>query len=125
MEDEIRTLFHEAAPQPSAPTAFRLELNARLSAVEQIKTYRDREYRRSRRTMCYVFIAGILLGVALTALVLLHPVELPDISFVIPSDALTGRNATYVAMALGAITAACAIVLPLTLTRHRSRFLDS
>lgn len=125
MEDEIRTLFHEAAPQPSAPTAFRLELNARLSAVEQIKTYRDREYRRSRRTMCYVFIAGILLGVALTVLVLLHPVELPGRPFFILPDVLTGHLATYVATALGAITAACAIVLPLTLTRHRSRFLDS
>ncbi|MBP5336928.1 MAG: hypothetical protein J6Y63_05415 [Bacteroidales bacterium] len=125
MEDEIRTLLHETAPQPSDPAAFRLELNARLSAVEQIKTYRDREYRRSRRTMYFVFAAGILLGVVLTALALLHPVELPDISLPIPPEGLAGRYAGYVAMALGAITAACAIVLPLTLTRHRSRFLDS
>lgn len=122
MEDEIRTLLHEAAPQPSDPAAFRMELNARLSAVEQIKTYRDREYRRGRRTMRFVFTAGILLGVALTALALLHPVELPEISLVVPSEVLAGRGASYVAIVLGAITAACAIVLPLTLSHRHSHF---
>ncbi|MBR5723872.1 MAG: hypothetical protein IKX62_00680 [Bacteroidales bacterium] len=124
MEDEIRTLLHEAAPQPSDPAAFRLELNARLSAVEQIKTYRDREYRRSRRTMCIVFVAGILLGVALTVLFLFHPVNLTDISLIVPQDALAGNVVNYILLALGIVSAACAIVLPLSLARHHSRFLN-
>lgn len=43
MENEIKDFFRQTAPQSSDPTAFRLELNARLAAVEQIKAYRDRE----------------------------------------------------------------------------------
>ena len=82
MEDEIRKLLHETAPQPSDPATFRLELNSRLAAVEQIKTYRDREYRRTRRLLRIVFSAGILVGVVVALLVILHPFNLPDISLV-------------------------------------------
>lgn len=127
MEDEIRTLLHEAAPQPSDPAAFRLELNARLAAVEQIKAFRDREYRRSRRTMRIVFAAGILVGMVLTVLLILHPLDLPTLTEISLSDILKatgGKRLTYVLMFLGALTTASAIVLPLSLSRHHSRFLN-
>lgn len=127
MEDEIRTLLHEAAPQPSDPATFRLELNARLAAVEQIKAFRDREYRRSRRTMSIVFASGILVGMVLAVLLILHPLDLPTLTDISLSDILKatgGKRLTYVLMFLGALTTACAIVLPLSLSRHRSRFLN-
>ena len=126
MEDEIRSLLHEAAPQPSDPEAFRLELNARLAAIEQIKAYRDREYGRSRRTLRIVFSAGILVGVALAALVFLHPFDLPrfsDTPKLVVSEKLFEGRLGYALMALGVLIAASAIVLPLSLSRrHLSRF---
>lgn len=125
MEDEIRTLLHEAAPQPSDPAAFRLELNARLSAVEQIKTYRDREYHRSRRILQIVFVTGGLLGAVLALLALSSPFDLPNLSFFYISDISKYNGIRFVLTALGAIIAACAIILPLTLSRHHlSRFID-
>ena len=128
MEDEIKTLLHEATPQPSDPEAFRLELNARLAAVEQIKAYRDREYGRSRRTLRIVFSAGILVGVALAALVFLHPFDLPhftDTPKLVLSVKLFEDTLGYALIALGVLIAASAIVLPLSLSRrHLSRFLS-
>lgn len=125
MEDEIRTLLHEAAPQPSDPAAFRLELNARLSAVEQIKTYRDREYHRSRRILQIVFVTGVLLGAVLALLVLFFPLDLSNYSLFDISDISKNNAAQFILMSFGVITAACAIVLPLTLSRHHhSRFID-
>ena len=73
MEDEIRDFFHAAAPKPGDETAFRLELNARLAAVEQIRQYHDREIRRSRQVAVAFLAAGLLLGGMLTALILLSP----------------------------------------------------
>lgn len=125
MEDEIRTFLHEAAPQPSDPAAFRLELNARLSAVEQIKTYRDREYHRSRRILQIVFVTGVLLGAVLALLVLFFPLDLSNYSLFDISDISKYNGIRFVLTALGAIIAACAIILPLTLSRHHlSRFID-
>ena len=118
MEDEIRKLLHETAPQPSDPTVFRLELNARLTAVEQIKTYRDREYLRTLRLLRIVFAAGILLGAAVALLVILHPIDLPDISSITWSDVSSIPYFSYILTATGILTVAVAIVLPLTLSRH-------
>ena len=118
MEDEIRKLLHETAPQPSDPTTFRLELNARLATVEQIKTYRDREYLRTRRLLRIVFAAGILLGAAVALLVILHPIDLPDISSITWSDVQSSPYIGYILTAAGILTAAVAIVLPLTLARR-------
>lgn len=118
MDDEIRKLLHEAAPQPSDPTAFRLELNARLTAVEQIKTYRDHEYLRTRRLLHIVFSAGILLGAAVALLVILHPIDLPDISSITWSEVSSIPYFNSLLLAAGILTAAIAIVLPLTLARR-------
>ena len=62
MENEIKEFFRQTAPKPSDPTAFRLELNARLAAVESVKAYHDREVRRLRRIRRLTFVAGLLLG---------------------------------------------------------------
>lgn len=79
MENEIRDFFRQTAPKPSDATSFSLELNARLAAVEQIKAYHDREIRRTRRILYIVFAAGLLLGGALAAFLILHPVKLPEL----------------------------------------------
>ena len=78
MENEIREFFRQTAPKPADPTSFTLELNARLAAVEQIKAYHDREVRRTRRTFLLVFVARLVLGGALAAFLILHPVRMPD-----------------------------------------------
>ncbi len=78
MENEIREFFRQTAPKPADPTSFTLELNARLAAVEQIKAYHDREVRRARRTFLLVFVAGLVLGGALAAFLILRPVRMPD-----------------------------------------------
>ena len=118
MEDEIRKLLHETAPQASDPTAFRLELNARLAAVEQIKTYRDREYLRTRRLLHIVFAAGLLVGAAVALLVILHPIDLPDISSITWAEVTSIPSIGYLLPAAGILAAAVAIVLPLTLVRR-------
>ena len=78
MENEIRDFFRATAPQPGDETAFRLELNARLAAAEQIKQYREREARRLRRIGWGIFAAGLVLGSAVAALLILKPFKLPD-----------------------------------------------
>lgn len=78
MENEIREFFRQTAPKPADPTSFTLELNARLAAVEQIKAFHDREVRRTRRVFLIVFAAGLLIGGAMAAFLILHPVRMPD-----------------------------------------------
>lgn len=73
MEDEIRDFFNATAPKPGDETAFRLEMNARLAAVEKIRQYHDREVRRSRQVAVAFLAAGLLLGGMITALILLFP----------------------------------------------------
>ena len=85
MENEIKEFFRQTAPTPADPTSFTLELNARLAAVEQIKAYHDREIRRTRRIFLIVFAAGLLLGGALAAFLILYPVRMPDAPTVIES----------------------------------------
>lgn len=73
MENEIKEFFRTAAPLPGDATSFRLELNAKLVAAEQIRQFRDSEIRRSRRILYAVFAAGLLLGGGVTAVALLQP----------------------------------------------------
>ena len=74
MENEIREFFRQTAPKPSDPTAFKLELNARLAAVEQIKAFHDREVRRLRRIRRLTFAAGLLLGGAAAAFFIVYAI---------------------------------------------------
>ena len=124
MENEIRTLFHEAAPKPSDPTAFRLELNARLAAVEQIKAYHDREVRRTRRILQFTLVFGLLLGGALTAFFILHPVQLPELSWdhTLPEGASTVK-ASLISWAVACLVIGLALFFPLRSLRRRRKLL--
>ena len=62
MENEIKTFFHEAAPQPADDATFRLELNARLTAVERVRQFHDEETHFARQIVLVVFIAGLIIG---------------------------------------------------------------
>ena len=106
MENEIREFFHQTAPKPADPTAFRLELNARLAAVESVKAYHDREVRRLRRIRRLTFVAGLLLGGAAAAWFILHPVHLPEL----PLDTRLPEGASTVAASLISWGAACLVV---------------
>lgn len=122
MENEIRTLFHEAAPKPSDPTAFRLELNAHLAAVEQIKAYHDREVRRMRRARLLTFAVGLLLGGALTAFFILHPVQLPELSWdhTLPEGASTVK-ASLISWAIACLVIGLALFFPLRSLRRQRK----
>ena len=124
MENEIRTLFHEAAPKPSDPTAFRLELNARLAAVEQIKAYHDREVRRTRRILQFTLVFGLLLGGALTAFFILHPVQLPELFWdpKLPEGASTVK-ASLISWAVACLVVGLAIFFPLRSLRRQKKIL--
>ena len=118
MENEIKEFFRQTAPQPSDATSFTLELNARLAAVEQIKAFRDREIRRTRLILWTVFAAGLLLGGALAAFLILHPVSLPQLP---TPDALaeTQGFAPWF-WCIAGIIVLLAVALPLLLLRrHR------
>ena len=106
MENEIREFFRQTAPKPSDPTAFRLELNARLAAVESVKAYHDREVRRLRRIRRLTFVAGLLLGGAAAAWFILHPVRRPEL----PLDTRLPEGASTVGASLISWGAACLIV---------------
>ena len=73
MGNEIKEFFHAAAPKPGDETAFRLELNARLEAVEQLRNFHNSEVGRIRRIAWASLAIGLSMGVALTVVVLLHP----------------------------------------------------
>ena len=114
MENEIRDFFRQTAPKPTDATSFTLELNARLAAVEQIKAYHDREIRRTRRILYIVFAAGLLLGGAFAAILILHPVKLPELNA--PESA--GLGSWF--WGIAAIIVLLAVSLPILLSRrHR------
>ena len=106
MENEIKEFFRQTAPKPSDPTAFRLELNARLAAVESVKAYHDREVRRLRRIRRLTFVAGLLLGGAAAAWFILHPVRLPEL----PLDTRLPEGASTVTASLISWGVACLVV---------------
>ena len=118
MENEIKEFFRQTAPKPADPISFTLELNARLAAVEQIKAYRDREIRRTRRVFLIIFVAGLLVGGALAAFLILHPLTLPEPGLS-PEDLAPApwRWAAAGAVVLGTVLAA------FLLTRHRTPLL--
>ena len=73
MEQEIKDFFHAAAPQPVDDMSFRLELNARLEAVEQLRHFHNCEISRIRRIAWASLAIGLSIGVAVTVVVLLYP----------------------------------------------------
>ena len=124
MENEIRTLFHEAAPKPSDPTAFRLELNARLAAVEQIKAYHDREVRRMRRILQLTLVFGLLLGGTVAAFFILHPIQLPNPFWdhTLPEGTSTVK-ASLISWGVACCVVGLAIFFPLRSLRRQKKIL--
>ena len=116
MENEIKEFFRQTAPKPSDATSFSLELNARLAAVEQIKAYHDREIRRTRRIMYAIFAAGLVLGGALAAFLILHPVTIPELPSPDGIAETPGRTAWF--WSIAGLIVLLAISLPLLLTRR-------
>ena len=121
MENEIREFFRQTAPKPADPTSFTLELNARLAAVEQIKAYHDREVRRTRRTFLIVFAAGLVLGGALAAFLILHPVQLPAAGSL--ASTFEGIAGTPLFYAIAIPFALLAIGLPLLASRRHHHYI--
>lgn len=70
---DIEQLLRDNKPETPDEGQFMIEMNARLNAVEGIKQTVDGENRRWRKALIIALVAGLVLGSALTALVLLHP----------------------------------------------------
>ena len=75
---DIEQFLRENAPETPDEGQFLIETNARLSAVEGIKQTVDGENRRWRRAVIVALAACLLLGAAVTALMLLYPVRMDD-----------------------------------------------
>lgn len=121
MENEIKEFFRQTAPKPADATSFTLELNARLAAVEQVKAFREREIRRTRRILWTVFAAGLLLGGALAVFLILHPVPVPKSGLPSFADLVSASPWTWV---ISTLIPLLAVLLPLLLLRrHRAPFL--
>ena len=124
MENEIKEFFRQTAPKPSDPTAFRLELNARLAAVESVKAYHDREVRRLRRIRRLTFVAGLLLGGAAAAWFILHPIQLPALFWdpKLPEGASTVK-ASLISWGVACLVVGLAIFFPLRSLRRQKKIL--
>jgi len=132
MENEIKDFFHAAAPQPGDETAFRLELNARLEAVEQIRHFHNSEIGRIRRIAWVSLVIGLSLGVAVTVVVLLHPGFFVDFKELFRSlfqpfesvwkSAPLLKNVLFWFFAV--VTVGLSIILPIVLSRDAKDFSD-
>ena len=70
---DIRSFFHANRPMTSDPDAFDLEFAARCRALAEIREYHALEMRRCRRISILTLTAGIILGVAVTLLLIFKP----------------------------------------------------
>jgi hypothetical protein len=122
MDNEIRDFFRQTAPKPTDATSFTLELNARLAAVEQIKAFRDREIRRARRHALVVFFAGLLLGGAAAAFLILHPVPVSETAWSEFLSAITGlTDGSPLSSILLVVIILLATLLPTLLISRKSK----
>ena len=74
---DIEQFLKDNKPQTPAEDNFIIEMNARLEAVEGIKSTVAEERRRGRRMMLAALGAGLILGGLVTAVLILHP-ALPE-----------------------------------------------
>ena len=74
---DIEQFLRESKPQTPAEDNFIIEMNARLDAVEGIKSTVAEERRRGRRMMLAALGAGLILGGLVAAVLILHP-ALPE-----------------------------------------------
>ena len=70
---DLEQFLRDNKPETPDEGQFMIEMNARLNQVEGIKQTVDGENRRWRKALIITLVAGLVLGSALTALVMLHP----------------------------------------------------
>ena len=82
MKDKaLEELFLAQRPQFDDKDEFMARLTKKLDAVEYLRQYEEANLRRYKYAMVAVFVAGIVVGGALLALVLSTPSELPLLTF--------------------------------------------
>ena len=82
MKDKaLEELFLAQRPQFDDKDEFMARLNKKLDAVEYLRQYEEANLRRYKYAMVAAFVAGIVFGGALLALVLSTPSELPLFTF--------------------------------------------
>ena len=115
---DIEQFLRDNKPETPDEGQFMIEMNARLNAVEGIKKTVEGENRRWRVALIIALVAGLVLGCAITALVLLCPVEPLQVEQSALMKALQTMQ-PYKNLLFGFI-AACAIALGvLSLTGRR------
>ena len=128
MENEIKDFFHATAPQPGDGTAFLLELNARLEAVEQVRLFHEREIRRTRQTMWAVFAIGLSMILSVTTVILLYPdlvVSVKELFHTLfqPAEDVLEHSFQFKKLLFwffAILTSALSIVIPVVLSRNRT-----
>ena len=82
MKDKaLEELFLAQRPQFDDKDEFMARLTKKFDAVEYLRQYEEANLRRYKYAMVAVFVAGIVVGGALLALVLSTPSELPLLTF--------------------------------------------
>lgn len=82
MKDKaLEELFLAQRPKFDDKDEFMARLTKKLDAVEYLRQYEEANLRRYKYAMVAVFVAGIVVGGALLALVLSTPSELPLLTF--------------------------------------------
>ena len=116
---DIEQFLRENAPETPGEGQFLIETNARLDAVEGIKSTVDREHRRWRTALIAALVTGLVLGCLMTALVLLWPEQAGESVLSKAVQAL--RPVRYVFFG---VIACCALTLGLlSLSRRREEVL--
>lgn len=85
----LEELFLAQRPAFDDQDVFMARLARKLDAVEYLRQYEEANLRRYRYAMVAVFVAGIVVGGALLALVLSTPSELPLFTFQASSGILS------------------------------------
>lgn len=112
---DIEQFLRENAPETPEEGQFLIETNARLDAVEGIKSTVDGEHRRWWKVLIITLVAGLVLGCLLTLLILFYPVRTDGSSF---SQAMESLH-RWKPFLMGLI-ACCAIALGiLSMTKKR------
>jgi len=72
---DLEQYLRDNKPVVKEDPTFLLETRHRLEAVEGIKAEVDRQHVRTRRALIIALVAGLVAGVAVTAIAFLYPVN--------------------------------------------------
>ena len=108
-----------SAQQPKKESGYQ-----HCSQAAQHPNYHDREVRRGRRILRITFAAGLLLGGALTAWFILHPIQLPALFWdpKLPEGASTVK-ASLISWGVACLVVGLAIFFPLRSLRRQKKIL--